>query len=346
MKTGRDFIAAAVLGATWGTAVAAGAGNGVLLTEENLTHVPELLPDDSAGQAFIHDEDQGLLTVGGTIGGYMRYIGLEFLLAAIMGTAGSPSQQAATAAYEHVLAIADDLIGIFGSLAFSKGYSVFEYPSVKFHALEIRGEAGQPLRFTITGIADDRNINTSSGTNNNTTIATVTVPESDNRILFRQGVWRINAQDGAAIDDDDKIYPSAFTLTLTRQMERVFDAEGLQSTGEPGETAFPEAMLRLEFPKYAADTYLSLLAAKTNQKADIVFTGALIEDTYYRGLTLEFPNLVPRAMDEPGVSGASRLTQAIEFNCRGASSAPTGMSGITLPFQATLMSTLASDPLA
>lgn len=345
MKTGRDLIAAAILASEWGTAVECGAGSGVLLTDESMTLTPEMLPDDSAGQSFIYDEDQGLVNVEGTIGGYLRYVGLELLLALAMGTAGDPSQQESTAAYEHVLALADDLTGIFGTLALYKGVSVFEYPSAKVTGFEIRGEVGQPLRFTFNIMADDCNRNTSSGTNTTSTIANVTVPENEYRVLFRQGVYRINAQGGAALDGDDEIGIGAFTLSFNRQMERYRDSESGQTTGEPGGVGFPEVTLRLEFPKYAADTYLALKDNKTNQKMDMTFTGATIEGAYTRSFKLEFPNLVPMGGDEPTTSGAARYVQAVEFNCRRADSAPTGMSGLTLPFYATLMSTLTTDPL-
>ena len=85
--------------------------------------------------------------------------------------------------------------------------------------------------------------------------------------------------------------------------------------------------------------------AFTRKKMDISFQGALIGGTNYYGFTINFPNLKVKD-PEALVSGAGKIPATVTFLCLGTDAAPTGMTGITKPFQFDIMNTRSTDPLA
>ena len=85
MSSGKEIKAAFAQAATWGQAVACADGDALYITNESVSQSIEHLPDDSAGQSFYTASDQGLITCGGALGGYLRYQSLGVLLAMAMG---------------------------------------------------------------------------------------------------------------------------------------------------------------------------------------------------------------------------------------------------------------------
>lgn len=346
MSAGKDVVAAIKKATTWGTAVECGAGDGLLLIGDGIKHSIENIPEDSAGQGFIESQDLGKVDCQASPEMYLRYDGaLWTLVALLMGTAGAPAQQESTSAYLHSLVMAADLDGIFATLAVDKGHSVHELAGAKVAGITVSGEAGQPLTLSAELIADDLTRNTSSGTNNNTTMASVTITDKLHRVLFSQGVFRINAQGGSALaSPTDVITPRAFTLTINRP--HTTDYTDANTIEEPLANDFPEVTLRLEFKDYDTDTWLDAVANGTAKKADITFIGDTIEGAYPYTFTLEFPNLLPTSADDPQVNKAARLPNAVDFRCAGAASAPTGMTGITQPLKISVINTTTTDLLA
>ena len=343
MGSGREIIAAVKRYTTWNTAVACGALNGFLILNEAIAGGPEYEPDLSL-QAWPKQGDLGMKKYEGTISANMRYRGLGIFIALAMGTAGTPAQQGGTAAWLHTLTLATNTDDYYATLAIDKGHSVWEYASVKVEGFTLRGSAGQPVELVVYLIASDLARNTSAGTNNNTTMASVTIPDTQRRVLFRQGVFRINGQTGDALDSGDIIYPSAFEFTFRRKLSRDHVA-GSDVIQEPLDDGFPECKLKLDFPKYTVDTYLDALVNETYQKMDIKFTGALISGAYYYGLNLHFPNL--KCLNAPAaVTGPGKIVHPLEFDCLGCDSAPTGMTSLTVPFKVEIQNIYVTNLLA
>lgn len=343
MGSGREIIVAVKKATTWNTAVACGALNGILILKEGVKGGPAYEPDDSL-QTWPKVGDLGAKSYQGDITAAMRYRGLDLLLALAMGTAGSPAQQGGTTAYLHTLQLATSTEGKFCTLAIDKGHSVWEYAGCKIAGFTLRGEAGKPLELVAHVICSDLARNTTAGTNNNTTMASVTIPDTQRRVHFRQGVWWINAQGDAALDADDAIYPNKFELVFKRKLstDPVAASDVIQ---EPLEDGKPEVRLTLAFPKYTADTYLDAFVNETYQKLQVKFTGGLISGAYYYGLNFYFANL-KCVNAEAAVDGAGKIIHPLEFDCLGCDSAPTGMTGLTVPFKAEIQNLLTTDILA
>ncbi|MFH1057802.1 MAG: hypothetical protein V1797_03855, partial [Pseudomonadota bacterium] len=90
MSTGKEAKAAFKKASAWGAAVAVTNADAFLFTSEKIARTREHLPDDSAGQAFAVAADRGQITCGGDLSAYLRYQGLEVLLALALGQAGEP----------------------------------------------------------------------------------------------------------------------------------------------------------------------------------------------------------------------------------------------------------------
>jgi hypothetical protein len=332
--------------ATWRTAVAAGANDGILILSESFKQTIEHIDDDSAGLAFIQRTDQGKINAGGGIEAYMRYEGLDTLIALIMGTAGAPVQQAATAAYINSYVMADNVSGLFATLPMlKKSDKVWEFPSVKYNKFGLSGEMNAPVKLTADGIANQLEL--ASVINTAATMASLTYPDKGNRIIMNKDAhfW-LGDESGDALDIGDAIYPSGFDLSFDRPMEADLTT-GNEDVDEPVGEGFPQATLTLNFPRYndANHTFFTDWEALTRKKMEIYFKGGVIETTYYYEFKISLPNL--KVIDpDAAISGPGKIPMSLSFKVLGTDTAPTGMTGITQPFQIDVQNKRTTDPLA
>jgi hypothetical protein len=343
MPSGREIKAAAKKGSAWGTEVACGENDGVLLKGDTLKRSIKDYTDDSLGLAFPQERDLGEIDVKGALNAFLRYDSLDLLIALAMGaTGGAPTQQGGTSAYTQKFTLAEDLDGLFATIAVNKAVNVFEYPSAKIAGFTIKGRMGEPVTIDFDVVCDDED--PAPTTNDLTQFGNVTYFETANRVLMSQGVFRMNAQGGAALGGGDVINPSSFDLSYKRKLTADYQAGGANKIIEPVNDGVPEIKLKLEFPRYSASTYLSDFGSDSRKKMDITFTGALIADTYYRTFKLTFPNLA--ILNVEAATKEGQIVHPLEFACLGASSAPTGMTGITMPFQVDVTNRQSLDVLA
>jgi hypothetical protein len=343
MPSGLEVRAALKKAVTWGTPVACGANDGVLLKGDSLKRAIESYPEDSLGQPFVTDRDQGEIKAEGGLEAYLRYDSLDLLIALVMGaTGGAPTQQGATTAYAQKFTLADDLDGLFATVAVNKKVNVFEYPSAKLTGFTIKGEMGKPVEVSFDVLADDED--PASTTNDLTSFANVTYAETANRVLMSQGVFRLNDESGAALGSGDEIKPSSFELTFKRPLEGAYIVGGDNRIDEPAMSGLPEVTLNLTFPRYTATTYLTALGADTRKKMDIVFTGALIETPYNREFKLQFPHLA--LLNAEAATAEGQIEHPLEFSCLATDTAPAGMTGILKPFQVDVINKQSTDVLA
>ncbi len=341
--TGTETRAAAVKGSTWDIAAACGAGDGILVHPPTFKKERPLIEDDSLGAYFPHEAAPGGIKVEGELPCYLRYDGLDLLVALAMGaTAGAPVQQGGTSAYAQSITLAGLMDGLFATLALHNGVNIDEYPSMKLTGMKLRGRVGEPVEVLFKGIASDRI--TDSSTNTPASFASVTIAEESNRVLMSHALFRINDASGAALGSGDEVYPSSFELDLTRPMAGAHVAgAGHDRVDEPVAEGPPEIRLKLEFPRYSSSEHFEDWAGSVAKKMQMVFTGGLIEDTYYREFKVSLPHLIYKDVDLPMERGALRHT--LEFACLATDSAPSGMSGVLDPFQVDVVNTRSTDVL-
>lgn len=341
MSTGKEVKAALAQAAQWGQPVALGSEHAFLLVSEKVNRTRDYQADDSAGQAFHTLGDQGAITCGGDLTLYLRYQGLETLLALALGRAADP-QEAGAGLFAHALCLASDTRGLFGTLGIFKGFSVHEYPSVKLDGLSLSGEAGKPLTLVLSLICDDLNLNTQAGINTVAAFAALTQPAPGNRVLFRQGQFWINDAEGPALTASDAVAPNRFSLSLKRKLSRDYLAGGADRIAEPVGAGFPEISLSLEFPNYLSDTYLSDLGSGNHKKMRIFFGS---ESAGGQSLELLLPHLVITNA-QAAVDKAGKIAQPVSLDCLATSQERSGMPGLLDPLSLTLTNARASRALA
>lgn len=341
---GVELKAAIKKATVWGTAVACGANNGILILPGNIKKDRSAQVDDSLGLYFAQDADIGEIKAEGSIPMYLRYDSLDLLIALAMGaTGGAPAQQGATAAYAQKFTLADDLDGLFATFCLYNQVNVDECASLKLTGFTIKGEIGRACGVTFDAIAIDKI--TGSVVNTSVTFANVTYFETANRVLYSQGVFRLNAQGGAALGSGDVIYPKSFELSYKRKMSGVYGVSGsFNLIDEPTNDDMPELKLKLEFPRYTAATHFTDWDANAAKKMDITFTGGLIASTYYRTFKISLPNLKYANVDLPIEKGI--LKHPVEFHVLGCAAAPAGMTNITKPFQIDVINRQSTNVLA
>jgi len=350
--TGAQQALAMKKAATWGTAVACGAGDGILFLSGQAKRDAQVVVDESRGRAFALDATPGPIACAPSYKFNLRYAGMELLAAMLMGTAGVPTQQGGSAAYLHALRWNTDPYGLMLTIAKNMIAYIEEVPTAKVVGITITGEVGpNPLTMDVEVIGINKEV--ASAVNTLATFANVTIPTDADRnpVMFSQTVFRLNAQGGAALGAGDLIYPSKFTLAIKRKMKgentgayRTTGANPQDLVDEPSNDGFPDIKLTLEFPKHTATTYLAALAADSRYKMDIAATGALIAATYYYKHLWQFPHL--QMINANPTDDNGRIKEPLEFNVLGALAAPTGMTGITTPVAWDIMSKKSTDPLA
>jgi len=298
------------------------------------------LEDEAAISAFEHDIDQGdYSAVDFSLDFDLRFDTLGTLIAMVMGTAGAPVQQEATTAYLHKLQMANSISGIFGTYATEKLDKIHVVPSVKPHKLTFN-IAGGIIKLSI-GCRGDRVIDDSAII---TGMSSITWADKHNRVLGRQGVFHLNAQTGADFAEGDLIHPKSLLLEIERKVDAPY-AAGSQYIVEPREPDKPTVKLTLEFNRMDAanKVYFADWKAGTEKKANMIFTGGLIETTYYYYFKFQFPRLKIEDAEYPdaNIIPAKLVLRALE-----ADTAPTGMTGITKPVQIDIMNKRTTDMLA
>lgn len=346
--SGREMVIALKKATTWGTAVACGAGDGVLFTSFALKQTIDNLKDKAFGIKKIISSDPGKVAVAGSLVADLRYEGLDTIIALCMGTAGTPTEEGIGPAYTYTYKLADNITGLFATIAaLKKSDVVFEYPACKIRGMKIAGKMNEALMITIDIMGDREVLN--STINTYTTMAAVTYPDEGHRIIMNMNqscYMRINDASGAALASGNEIAVSDFELSWAWAMEQIFSTKS-QGGSEPLDNEFPTCALTLNLPQYNDENAQFFLDwdAATPKKIEICFKGPLIADTYFYQMIIDFPNALITDADAPPAN-PGRIPAKLTFDCRGCATAPTGMTGITNPFQISGINKRTTNPLA
>lgn len=341
--TGRCQVSGAKKGAAWGTAVVLGAGDGIRILPDSIVKSRVNNPDDSLGEAYSKSADPDVIAVSGALPGYLRYDGLDLLIALVMGaTGGAPAQQGGTTAYLQSFTWGNCLDGLFATVAMNLNTMVKEFPSLKFMGMKISGEVGKPLMVEFNVIGDD--LVEDSAINTFATMANITFAPVD-RVLFQHGVFRMNLTSGAALaSPGDVIKPSKFELDIQRPQQGVYATEtDVDIVDEPTGSEVPKVTLTLTFPRLTGNTEFTRWDAGAPYKMDMTFTGANIDGAFDYTMTFEMPSLVYSDVNAPADQGA--VPNDVVFDVIGIDVAPTGMA-VNAPVEITVINTETADVLA
>lgn len=340
---------------TWGVPVLAGAGDGIEIVSEGLTPDSQFIPDESlTGKATQLFGDKGNEFHSGDVPMDLKYEGCENLLAQAMGIAGVPTQQGATTAYKHILKIADNNEGIFGTLVLNKVFRVWEYTTAKVGGFTINITNGQRARMTVPFIPQGLNLNAGAGTNNTSTIGSITLPTNRDFLLFSQMKVLINNHDGIGLAaGTDDVYISEFEVEFNRNYETddVTTKYGYL-IDEPVGDSWVTVMGMLGFSKYnnnpgGNDTLILDLLSKQRKKMQVTFLAtALAGAGFPFRVDMYFPDVQFESGDA-NVGGPGRVPANLNFRASRRTSIPTGFpAGYTEAVTIEVTNMRTTNPLA
>jgi len=276
-------------GATWGTAVAAGAGDLIKLISESLPPgIPATIKDDNVGDSLSGGNYQGNIEEHeGAIVMAPRLEGFERHLALLMGADTVVINQAGIV-FEHDMRFQPSNNGLFGTLAFDKGIgalgtNVHEYPSFKYSQLELGHEGGK-LQGTLTGLFNrcERN----APVNGAAQFGAITIPKDGLIALFSALTVRATEVTGAEgnLDGADDLKVSDCRVSINRNIAGDVVSGSNGEIDEPDTNGMPTADVTLTFPQYTAAVDALIKAASIPQtgrrqklyKAQLIWTGPTI----------------------------------------------------------------------
>lgn len=274
----------------WSTPVACGALDGFLFESIDPNAKRDYIRDISMGhgQRTQLPGYAGNYSLGAGLQMPLRYGGMNIkrFIAAIMGQSGGAPTTIDTTGKQTTLKMKRDLSGLFWTLAYEidKDTEVLEYTTIKIVGLTLTGEQGKALSLAIKYVAHGLNQNTSTGTNNTTTIDTITLPtDGVEEVLFSQAQLLMNAQNGAGFTLptlgtlNDALVIEAFSLDIDGKFRaEKHNTEFGDRTAEPQQEDHTEIRLNLKFSEYGAGNrgkqILLDQLAKSQKKAKLTFT--------------------------------------------------------------------------
>ncbi len=317
--------------ATWGTAVALGALDGMLVQNIGSPKPSRpYLPAEEADTPFVKDGVLGPIDpVNINIAFDMRYdpTALGTLIALLFGTAGAPAQQGATAAYLHTFQWADNIKGKFAVVAGERANKIFEIASAKPTSLVFTISNGLLQgSLTLLGgkIIDDSSVNTA------TQMDALTYDDRYNRATFETATVKMNAESGGDVTSESALEINSLDVSY----ERPLDSEHIAGQGyviEPQQNGANVLTVKMGFPRMSTvnDDFFQNFNDETEQKLLIQFTGALIETTYYYDMKQYFPRM--RIVEVNYPDDSEIIPADITLQAEEAASNPTGM-GHTRPY--------------
>jgi len=315
---------------TWGTAVALGATDEVLLNGNSGLQPPSYpyVPAKESDHAFIKEADfgnQGPIDLALPIDWRYEMGAAGRILAMIFGTAGDPTDL--TGAYKHTFQWKDEISALFGTWAEERAGKIFEVASMKPYKAEFSFvDALLKVALSLRGNACIDN----SATNGATQIDALTLPSSflNTRIRFKQGTVKMNAESGGDVSGETALQVNDLRISFERPIDGGVHAVGSDKIIEPleeGHSGGDLIAVRLDFPRMNTinAAFFQTFTAETEQKMLIQFTGALIAGSNYYDLKFYFPRL---RIKQPTYDAEEIVKGGLDLVAEEAATNPTGMS--------------------
>jgi len=344
----RKLYAAGFKKATpWGTAVALGATDEILLREASGIGPPEIpiIPLQESDHVFIKQSILGNVPPKDiTIPAYMRYEmgALGRAIAMLFGTAGVPTDL--TGAYKHVLQWADG-VTLFGTYAEEFPGKIYEATSAMPFKLEL-GFADS--LFTAALSLRCNTVIETSAVNTLTQMDALTLPATFRETVptFQQVKVSMNAESGQALSEETPLVVSDLSIVYERPLETPSHVAGSATIPQPvcgAHEGGEKITVKLGFPRMNAinAAYFATFIAGTPQKLLLALTGAIISGVTSYDFRFYFPRLI---MKNPSYTKDETIKAGLELIVEEAASNPTGM-GYARPY-AEIINTQSTDYLA
>ena len=329
--TGNEAKLAIIKASTWGTAVAAGAGD--------LTRVNNYSPTESvttlegnqlgAGLGMKTTSERGNVTDDATVDMVLGYENKgDVILASFLGDPQAPVEQ--------TLGEGDYLHKIFASTNLhDNGFltivekvtttETIEIPTAAVSSISISHEEPTSevvLSASMLGSGKDL----ASATNPVATIDASTLSNNIKVLLKRESYWLINSQSSGALSTGtDLICPLSATIDLERPMIIRNKPCNTSASPIPGSDGFLQGTLSLTLENLEDLDFYTGALNETFYKALLHVEGAQIGAGVTRKFTIYFPSLKLLNSPERSLSEAGDNPVTLSFEILAASVTPTGM---------------------
>ena len=340
----RYYAAGTKRGTTWGTAVALGANQGVLITGDSglkrnqkfdpYPAIDQIIPQDG----ILGPSDAVDLTPPVNLQYEMGPVGSW--IAALYGTAGAPANGGEANVYLHTFTWANSVEKFFTYAEERPGH-IWEVPSAMPYKASIKPSGAQ----IAAGIAlrgntmkDDSAIN---GANQMDVISYVNRTKFLN---FTEGQFLMADQSsGALTANNDSVEISDFEVSLERSIDSVHIAGGI-NIAQPVEGDIPNCTLKVTLPRASNNNvdYFSSWEDMTAKKAKLTFTGPTAGNNSTYRVSFYFPRLMLNTPPDVKLEGV--IKNELTFSVLEAASTPTGMNS-TRPYME-VVNTAANDYLS
>jgi hypothetical protein len=229
------------------------------------------------------------------------------------------------------------------------GESVREYTTVKFGNFSCEVANNNPLRATVGLIPQGLNINTGTGTNDLTQLATVSLPTNagENFANFNQLEVLINDASAGALTGGgtDDVYVSSVSLDVNANLPTDdVTTQFAPLIDEPVRDGYAQVTGTLNFSKLTDTSRITEMLDKTKKKMTWTFTGPIADATNYYYIKFWFSN-VQFTSGTFNVPGPGRVPESINFKAQIAVATHTGFGNGDAMY-VTVMNTQSTDPLA
>jgi hypothetical protein len=347
--SGTNTVGAVQIATTWGTAVAAGAGDR-LAGEFNLSFNGTTLDARTVGSGQIMRSNFARGTYIPTLSytgdlGYRN--GCDTIIAAFMGT--SPVPTVVTVGQgdnRHTITLNPTMNARYVSFGYTDTDSTSqEIPTASVRSIGIQS-TGVPGYVDFTAELLGNQVVFPGTTNTFAAIAATTFTEGTPELVATDfsDAYRTNAQSGGSIASGNLYSITSFSFNMSRPQDLIPEIKGSAGHSAPISTGVAEGTFSITVKELADQAYYTIWLNETAQKASIDIQGTQIGTGTNKSFKLFLPRLllVGEPQYAPTGDGVNPLT--LNFTIAAASSNPTGMTSIYPYFEIT--NTLATSLLA
>jgi hypothetical protein len=323
------------LGATFGTAVAAGTGDQLQVESLDQGDNPTELTLNpiGAGLQMQNQSDVGSSNPSVTVNAPLGYNdAYNFMIAQFQGTEVVTTSASAQI---HSMFFNATRNTNWGTLGFHlNSTTAAEYLNCVPTNLGITVAPNDYARGTATVLSTQRR---TSGTTNTATSLRTTTQANSLRVIARPSDrLMINAQGGAALAVGDKVDVTNIELTFNYEQELVGEIRNSAGFGAPRASGTPplSVEMTITLKELALPTWYTAYEAGTEYKAELNITGPVLGSTNYRYRIL-LPRLKIVSDPQYNLSAPSINEHVVTFRAMVATAAPTGMPDVYPFFEIT-----------
>lgn len=335
----------------WGQPTSVNKTNSAIdyLSEDFGLGIPEYIDDEGVARSWPADPLRGNVVANGSFRAYLRYLGLEYVLASPLGVAAVSA--VATGVRRHRYTYTSDVYGVFATVAIDRGVSIHEYPSSKFSGFTISGQAGRPVEGQFRALCN----NSTNPATKNTTLASASFRSSGHHVQWSNLTLLVATKAGAApTSTSDQYEPSAFEFTYDRPLSQHYVMNGSAEMIEPIIDGAPNATMRLTFPRYATapagtpgNYFIAAAKANTALKLWLRGVGPTITGAHRHRFDLYAGNVFVQSVTS-NIANANAIPMEVVLSLKSTPSVPTGLpawlgaGGVAIG----LTTSVATSPLA